>query len=110
MARISVLLATFQSITKQREALKSIERRLADRERTLGAEIGRVLSGFGYQFSRLDEARGTAPGRGNRKRRKRQNLKCPKCERRFFFKMHVARHLNTIHRRKQRDTEKVNAA
>jgi hypothetical protein len=110
MARVNVLLAAFQSITKQREALKSIERRLADRERTLVAAIGRALSGFGYRFTRLDEARDTAPGRGNRKPRARQNLKCPKCERRFFFQMHVARHLNSIHRRKQRDTPKAKAA
>jgi hypothetical protein len=110
MARVNVLLATFHGITKQREALKSLERRLADRERTLVADIGRALAGVGYRLTRLDGATTTVSGRGNRKRRARQNLKCPKCQRRFFFQMHVARHLNTIHRRKQRNTQKAKAA
>ena len=110
MARVNVLLATFHRITKQREALKSIERRLTDRERTLVTDIGRALSGFGYRFTRLDEATVTAPGRGNRKRPMRQDLKCPKCKRRFFFQMHVARHMNAMHRRKRRDTQRVKAA
>ena len=74
------------------------------------ANIGRVLSGFGYQLTRLDEATVAAPARGKRKPRVRQDLKCPKCERRFFFQMHVARHLNTVHRRKQQATRKVKAA
>jgi hypothetical protein len=110
MARVNVLLATFHRITKQREALKSVERRLADRERRLMDDIARALAGVGYRLTRLDEARVTAPARGNRKPRVRQDLKCPKCERRFFFQMHVARHVNTMHRRKQRDTQKVKAA
>jgi hypothetical protein len=110
MARVNVLLAAFHGITRQREALKSLERRLADRERTLVADIGRALAGVGYRLTRLDGARVTAPGRGNRKPRARQDLKCPKCERRFFFQMHVARHMNAMHRRKQGSAQKVRAA
>ena len=109
MARVNVVLAAFHRITKQREAIKSLERRLADRERTLVADIGRVLSSFGYRLTRLDEATVTAPARRRRKPRVRQNLKCPKCKRRFFFQMHLARHMNAMHR-KQRHTQKAKAA
>ena len=77
MARVNVLLATFHRITKQREALKSVERRLADRERRLMDDIARALAGVGYRLTRLDEAKVTAPARGNRKPRVRQDLKCP---------------------------------
>jgi uncharacterized C2H2 Zn-finger protein len=74
------------------------------------ADIGRALSDAGYRLERVDEIQATSPTRRTERRRKRQDLKCPKCDRHFFFQMHVARHLNTIHRRKQRDTQKVKAA
>lgn len=112
MARVNIVLATFKSIAEKRDAIKSLERRLADRERTLVAEIGRALSDFGYRLARLDAAIVTAPARRNRTLRVRQDLKCPRCERRFFFPMHVARHMNTVHRRKakRRDQQTVKAA
>jgi hypothetical protein len=109
MVRVNVLLATFHGIAKQRQALKSREHRLADRERTLLGEIGRVLSGFGYRLTRLDEATVTAPARGKRTPRVRQDLKCPKCDRRFFFQMHVARHMNAMHATKNRGVKRAAA-
>jgi hypothetical protein len=110
MARVKVLLASFHRITKQRESLKSLELRLADRERKLVADIGRALSDVGYRLMPLDEGKANSRARGTRRLRLRQDLKCPKCERRFFFQMHVARHMNAMHRRKQRDTQKAKAA
>jgi hypothetical protein len=109
MAEVNVALTTFHGIAKQREALKSLERRLADRERRLVGDIGRALSGFGYRLARLDEAEVTAPARGNRKLRVRQDLKCPKCGRRFSFVMHVARHMNAMHLTKNRSVKRAAA-
>jgi uncharacterized C2H2 Zn-finger protein len=96
-------------MAKEREALKAKEDHLADRERKLVGYIGRALSDAGYRLERVDEIQATTLTRGTRRRRKRQDLKCPKCERRFFFQMHVARHMNAMHR-KQRDTQKAKAA
>jgi uncharacterized C2H2 Zn-finger protein len=96
-------------MTKEREALNARVNHLANRERTLVDDIGRALSDAGYRLERVDEIQGASPTRGTRGRRKRQDLKCPKCERRFFFQMHVARHMNAMHR-KQRDTQKAKAA
>ena len=110
MARVNVLLAAFHRITKQQEAIKSLERRLADRERTLVAGIGRALSDAGYRLERVDEIQTTSSTLRTRRRRKRQDLKCPKCERRFFFQMHVARHMNAMHRIKQGNAQRVKAA
>ena len=110
MARVNVLLATFHGIAKQRETLKSLELRLADRERTLLADIGRALSDAGYRLERVDETQAPSAARGTGRRRKRQDLKCPKCDRRFFFQMHVARHVNAMHRRKQRSAQRAKAA
>ena len=110
MPQVRALLSALGSIAKEREALKAREGHLAARERKLVGNIGRALSDAGYRLERVDEIQATSPARGTGRRRKRQDLKCPKCDRRFFFAMHVARHLNTIHRRKQRDTQKVKAA
>lgn len=111
MTQVRALLSALGSMTKKREALKAREDHLADRERTLVDDIGRALSDTGYRLERVDEIQATAlTPRGTRRRRMRQNLKCPKCERRFFFQMHVARHMNAIHRRKQGATRKVKAA
>jgi uncharacterized C2H2 Zn-finger protein len=102
MARVNVLLAAFHHITKRRESLKQLALRLADRERKLVDDIGRALSDVGYRLVPLSEGKADSRARVTRRRRLRQDLKCPKCERRFFFQMHVARHLNAMHGTKKR--------
>ena len=108
MTQVGALLSALGSMTKKREALKARGDHLADRERKLVGDIGRALSDAGYRLERVDEIRANARTRPTGRRRKRQDLKCPKCERRFFFQMHVARHLNAMHR-KRRGTQKVKA-
>ena len=109
MTHVKALLSALGSMTKQRETLKAREHAVANRERMLVDDIRRALSGVGYRLVRLDETLATAPSRGTRRRRTRQDLKGPKCGRRFFFQMHVARHMNAMHR-KPRGTGKVKAA
>jgi uncharacterized C2H2 Zn-finger protein len=110
MTQVKTLFSALGRMTKQRQALKAREGSLADRERKLFADIGRALSDRGYRLERVGEIQATSPTRRTRSRRKRQDLKCPKCDRRFFFAMHVARHLNAMHGRRQGDTRKVKAA
>ena len=107
--QVRALLSALGSMTKKREALKAREDHLAGRELKLVGDIGRALSDAGYRLERVDEIQATARTRGTGRRRMRQDLKCPKCERRFFFQMHVARHMNAMHR-KPRDTQKAKAA
>jgi len=111
MTQVRALLSALGSMTKEREALKAREGQLADRERQLVVDIGRALSDAGYRLERVEAESQVAAltPRGTRRRRKRQDLKCPKCGRRFFFQMHVARHMNAMHR-KQRATQRVKAA
>jgi uncharacterized C2H2 Zn-finger protein len=109
MARVNVLLEAFHRITKRRQALESIKHRLADRERQLVGDIGRALSDLGYRLERIDEIQAALPARRTRWRRTRQDLKCPKCERRFFLQMHVARHLNAMHTTKNRAVKRAAA-
>jgi hypothetical protein len=109
MTQVKTLLSALGRMTKLRQALNARAHALANQERELVGDIERALSDVGYRLVRLDEIQATSPARGIRRRRMRQDLKCPKCERRFFFQMHVARHINAMHR-KPRDTQKVKAA
>jgi hypothetical protein len=111
MAQVTEALAAFRRITKQRQALKSMERRLADREHELVADIGRALSDLGYRLMPLEEDK-TTRRRAARKSVVRHDLQCPKCDRRFSFVMHVARHMSAMHRRggRQRGTHTAKAA
>ena len=116
MANVNSVLATFQSIAKQRQALESTKHRLADQERRLVKDIGQALSDVGYRLVPLDGPR-DAPKNGSgravaRKPLLPKTLKCPKCERRFSRPPHVARHMSAMHRRgaKQRGAQTATAA
>ena len=63
MARVNVVLAAFHRIAKQQDAIKSLERRLANREHKLLAEIGRALSDVGYRVERVDAIQAASPAR-----------------------------------------------
>lgn len=84
--QVRALLSALGSMTKQRQALKAREGVLAGRERELVGNIGKALSDAGYRLEWVGETKATALTRGTRRQHKRQDLKCPKCERRFFFR------------------------
>jgi hypothetical protein len=41
-----------------------------------------------------------------RRRRAREDLKCPKCHRRFSLDMHLARHMGAVHGQRKREGKK----
>ena len=109
MTQVEALLSALGRITKRRQALKAREHGLVGRERKLVDAIGRALSDLGYRFVPLDEGKATSRARVTGKPRVRQDLKCPKCERRFSFVMHVARHMSAMHATKNRGVKRAAA-
>ena len=112
MAQARDVMRSFGKLTKNRLTLKAMERRLAGEERRLMESVGRMLSRLGYRVVAANSQR--TPGTvtkptASRPRRRlaRQNLKCPKCDRRFAFEMHLARHTNTVHGAKKRTRKKA---
>jgi len=98
MAR-RTLPASLEQVFKERLDLTHREKKLADLERRIIQEMGRVLPSLGY---RIVSANGRASKRPSLLIRKRsldkdKSLKCPRCDRHFSLKMHVARHLSAIH-------------
>ena len=98
ICRLCPLLRSLRTLTKRRLALKAMESRLDADERKVMEAMSRVLEGSGY---RVVPVKGNEPDserpRRSRRRLARQDLKCPKCDRRFAFVMHVARHMNAMH-------------
>jgi uncharacterized C2H2 Zn-finger protein len=114
MAQAHDVMRSFGMLTKKRLTLKALERRLAGEERQAIESVGRMLSPLGYRVVAANGQRtpGTVPkptASRPRRRLARQNLKCPKCGRRFAFVMHLARHTNTMHGAKKRTSKKAAA-
>ncbi len=111
MPRTQALLRSLHALTKKRLLLKAMERRLDAEERKVMESMSRMLAGSGYRVVPIDGIKvKPARPRRQRQRRARKDLKCPKCGRRFFFEMHVARHMNAVHgRRKKRASKKAAA-
>ena len=87
---------SFGTLAKKQRALQAIARRLGAQERKLMARISRVLEIVGYRVVAAGARRSADPTRARRPRA-RKDLKCPKCDRRFAFEMHRARHVNATH-------------
>jgi uncharacterized C2H2 Zn-finger protein len=97
MANTTTLFASLGRLIKQRLTLTAKEQKLAEQERRIVQEMGRVRPQNGYLLVSVD-------GRANKRegvRRKRaslpRTLKCPRCDRRFSRLAHVARHLSAMH-------------
>ena len=114
MAQTQALLKALGTLSQNRRSLERMTRRVADEERQVMASIERMLSGLGYRVVALNGGPSkTAVGKASPVRRRhlaRQNLRCPKCDRRFGFLMHLARHTNTVHGTKKRAAKKAVAA
>jgi len=114
MAR-KTLFGPLKQFLEQRLTLTAKQRELAVQERRIMDDMGRMLSGLGY---RLVSTNGQQNGAERPQGRSRplpkkplpKKLKCPRCERRFSLGMHVARHLNTTHRRGRRARRKMTVA
>jgi uncharacterized C2H2 Zn-finger protein len=98
------LLRSLRTLAKKRRALKAVERRLDAEERQVMATISQMLAGVGYRIVARDGVAGIPARAGFRRARK--DLKCPRCDRRFAFEMHLARHVNAVHGAKKRATGK----
>ena len=113
MAQTQALLKALGTLSQNRRSLERMTRRVADEERQVMVSIERMLSGLGYRVIAVNgQAAKVGVSKGSPARRRhlaRQNLKCPKCDRRFGFVMHLARHTNTVHAAKKRAGKKAAA-
>jgi uncharacterized C2H2 Zn-finger protein len=110
MVQTQALLRSLRTLAKKRLSLKAMERRLDGDERQLMGAIGRMLSGLGYRVVAVNghDAKTSRSARP-RRRLTPTNLKCPKCDRRFSFVMHMARHMSAMHGTKKRGGKKAPA-
>jgi uncharacterized C2H2 Zn-finger protein len=92
------ILGSLTKLAQSREALKRKEQRIAVAEQRLLAQMNRTLSSLGYQLVSLNGRPATPRAV---KRAAPKTLKCPECDRRFSYQMHVARHLSAMHRAKK---------
>ena len=107
MARTQSLLRSFRTLRKKRLALKAMGRRVDAEERRVMEVMSRMLAGSGYRVVPVDGFKVESEHRPRRRqRRARKDLTCPKCGRRFFFEMHLARHTNAVHGAKKRAGKK----
>ena len=97
MRQTQTLLPSLRTLAKKRLALNAMERRLDAEERKVMEAMSRKLSRWGYRIVTTSERVPKATAIRRRRRLARQNLKCPKCGRRFSFTMHLARHMNAMH-------------
>jgi hypothetical protein len=95
MTHTERLLRSLGTIGRKRHALKAQEGRLDAEERKVMEAVSKMLAGVGYRIVAAS-ARDTARGRP-RVRRARKDLRCAKCDRRFGFEMHLARHMSAVH-------------
>jgi uncharacterized C2H2 Zn-finger protein len=84
-------------LVREKEALRTKERRLARRETQMIDSLRQLLPRMGYRLVTSDGPRrlrrsGAVIGSGKPKR-----LRCPKCERRFAHPLPLARHLSATH-------------
>ncbi|PWU23804.1 MAG: hypothetical protein C5B48_07910 [Candidatus Rokuibacteriota bacterium] len=100
------LVSSLNRLAKERLELKNKERQFAQAERRLIDKVSALLSDLGF---RLVSANGGAvAARGAPRRRALpKRLKCPECGRLFSYQMHLARHMNAMHRAQKKAPRKA---
>jgi uncharacterized C2H2 Zn-finger protein len=97
IAMANRLLASLTKLALERQGLKEEEEKIAGTERGLIMHLGQELSTFGYRLVAADGRDARTRAARPRRRAPRNTLRCPKCDRRFSYPMHVARHLSAMH-------------
>jgi uncharacterized C2H2 Zn-finger protein len=100
------LLRTLGMLVEEKRRLVGKEKQLAKAEQRVIAGLTRSLSGLGYRVlpvtgQERQPGAAQAPrahARDAHRRALPKTLQCPKCDRRFSYQMHVARHMNAMHR------------
>jgi len=97
-------MTTLESLTKIASAKRSLldkANHLAEAEGRVVEEVRHLLSSLGYTLVATDGQGAATTCQSPRSRTRKplpKTLKCPKCARRFSLQMHVARHMNAMHR------------
>jgi hypothetical protein len=98
MPPADVSLASLRKLAQQRLVLQQKEQKIADTQRRLLSEVGRLLSRFGYTLVAVNGGGAErTPARGRRRTVPKQRLKCAECDRPFAYPMHLARHMSAVH-------------
>ena len=87
-----------KDLTASLRALHSRRQALAKKERRLIADLTRVLLKIGYHAIPA----GTTATLRRSGRAARKTLACPRCSRRFAYRLHLGRHLSATHGAKKR--------
>jgi uncharacterized C2H2 Zn-finger protein len=106
----TTLFSSLERFLKQRRTLDTQIQRLAHQERQMIEKAGGVLPALGYRLVSANGQSDKSERSQTRTRALPKTLKCPRCDRRFSLRMHVARHLSAMHGRGTRGRRKRKVA
>src|SRR5262245_16008118 len=93
-----ILISSLKKLARDKHALEERARQVAAVERRLITNWSLVLARVGYRLLPVGGDRLQASGRKTRQGRARvRRLRCPKCDRRFAYALHMARHMSATH-------------
>ena len=93
-----ILISSLKKLVRDKHALEERARQAAAVERRLITHWSQVLARTGYRLLPVGGDHLQAAGRKTRQGRARvKRLRCPKCDRRFAYALHMARHMSATH-------------